>query len=170
MKYTYCPDCGAKLEDREIGDEGLVPYCGRCGKPWFPTFSTCVIVLLATASGDEVLLLRQNYISTRYFNLVSGYMKPGETAEEAARREVKEEVGLDILELEPAGSYWFEKKDMLMLGFIGRVEKTPVILSPEVDWAEWFPPQEAILYVHPKGSVSYAVTEAFLRQQRGGKQ
>ena len=166
MRFKYCPDCGARLSEREIGDEGVVPYCESCEKPWFPLFSTCVIVLITTVSGDEVLLLRQNYISTRYFNLVSGYMKPGETAEETVIREVKEEVGLDVLTVEATGSYWFEKKDMLMLGFIGRVEKAPVKLSSEVDRAEWFPAGEAPGLVHPAGSISHTLAEEFLKRRR----
>ena len=35
MKFTYCPDCGTALTPKEIGDEGLVPYCTRCKKPLF---------------------------------------------------------------------------------------------------------------------------------------
>ena len=165
MKLTFCPDCGEKLIDREIGDEGLVPFCEKCNRPWFPMFSTCVIVLVATKDENEVLLLRQNYISTRYFNLVSGYMKPGETAEETARREVQEEVGIELDSLELVKTYWFEKKDMLMIGFIGKTEKTDVKLSGEVDGAKWFAPEEGINYVHPQGSVSYAVVEEFLRRK-----
>ena len=95
MRFTYCPDCGSKLGERELGDEGMVPWCDKCGKPWFDMFSTCVIALVANER-DEVLLQRQAYISTRYCNLVSGYMAPGETAEEAARREIKEETGLVV--------------------------------------------------------------------------
>ena len=165
MNFTFCPDCGEKLIDREIGDEGLVPFCEKCDRPWFPVFSTCVIVLVATDAEDEVLLLRQNYISARYFNLVSGYMKPGETAEETARREVQEEVGIELDSLELVRTFWFEKKDMLMIGFIGKAEKTKPELSGEVDAAKWFAPEEGINYVHPRGSVSYALVEEFLKRR-----
>lgn len=33
MKYTYCPHCGDKLMKKEIGDEGLIPFCERCSIP-----------------------------------------------------------------------------------------------------------------------------------------
>ena len=83
MRYQYCPKCGAKLSLRRLGDDGEVPWCASCEMPWFDTFSTCVIALVTDGAG-QVALLRQKYISNRYANLVSGYMQPGETAEEAA--------------------------------------------------------------------------------------
>ena len=93
MRYQYCPKCGAKLSLRRLGDDGEVPWCASCEMPWFDTFSTCVIALVTDGAG-QVALLRQKYISNRYANLVSGYMQPGETAEEAAAREIGEELGL----------------------------------------------------------------------------
>ena len=95
MKFTYCPDCGTALTPKEIGDEGLVPYCTRCKKPLFDMFSTCIIALVVNEYG-EAALLRQGYISDTYYNLVSGYMKPGENAETTAMREVEEEIGVPV--------------------------------------------------------------------------
>ena len=94
MRFIYCPICGSKLILKNIGDDGLTPYCDTCRQPRFDMFSTCVITLVINNEG-KVALLKQNYISTEYRTLVSGYMIPGETAEEAAKREVMEvdEVG-----------------------------------------------------------------------------
>lgn len=163
MRFTYCPDCGALLQPRPIGDEGLLPYCEHCQKPWFDMFSTCIIVLVVNEE-NEAALLQQAYISTEYRNLISGYMKPGETAEETAAREVAEELGVEMRSLELVGTYWFGLKDMLMVGFIGRAPKTDFRLSGEVDGAEWVPVQQAIQMVHPKGSVSYALLEKYINQ------
>ena len=70
MRFTYCPDCGRKLIDKVIGDEGYVPYCEGCKRPLFDMFSSCVIVLVTDGKG-KVVLLRQSYISNEYYNLVS---------------------------------------------------------------------------------------------------
>ena len=134
MRFQFCPHCGAKTELRETGDEGLVPWCPQCRVPLFPMFSTCIIAL-AVDEAEEVALLRQDYISSRYHVLVSGYMKPGETAEESAAREIREELGLEVSGLSVTGTYWHEKKDMLMVGFIARVDKRDFRLSQEVDQA-----------------------------------
>jgi NAD+ diphosphatase len=159
MRFTYCPDCGEKLVMKEIGDEGEIPYCNNCKKPLFDMFSTCVIVLVK--NGENVLLLNQSYISTQYRNLVSGYMKPGESAEECAMREVEEEVGIKLDKLEIIGTYWFSKKGLLMIGFMGETSSPSVKLSKEVDNAEWVRYDKASALVHPKGggSVSAILVE-----------
>ena len=163
MRLRYCPDCGKKLSSRDLGDDKDVPWCDVCGKPWFPIFSTCVIMLVHDGEGN-VLLLRQNYISTRYMNLVSGYMTPGESAEEAARREVGEETGLEVRDLEFAGSYWFEKKGLLMIGFLARVDRSETHISTEVDSCGWYAAAEAPGLVHPVGSVSHTLADLYLQR------
>ena len=89
MRYKYCPECGAKLNKRQAGDDGLVPYCDNCKRYWFDSFSSCVIVMVVNEL-HEIALLKQSYISDQYETFVAGYITPGENAEEAATREVKE--------------------------------------------------------------------------------
>lgn len=168
MRFRYCPDCGALLGFRDLGDDKNVPWCENCAKPWFDMFSTCVISLVYN-DNNEVLLLHQDYISNRYANLVSGFMQPGESAEEAARREILEETGIETGLLDFAGTYWFEKKGLLMIGFLAKTLNTDHVLklSSEVDGAEWHPAEEAIGLVHPAGSVSHTLCEVFLNRLSG---
>lgn len=168
MHFQYCPNCGARLKEKEIGDEGLVPYCDLCKTPWFDMFSTCIIALVVNENG-EAALLRQGYISSQYYNLVSGYMKPGETAEITAQREIYEEIGIQVSSLEFAGTYWYGKKDMLMIGFLAKANRRDFVLSGEVEAAEWVAAEDAIRMVHPKGSVSYALLEKYLEKKSGGR-
>lgn len=142
MRYQYCPNCGRKLTARQAGDDGPVPFCASCEKYWFDSFSSCVIVLVVNER-QEIAMLRQNYLSDRYWTYVSGFMKPGETAEESAIREVQEELGVTIDSLEYGGTYWFGERDQLMHGFIGFVGNAEFILSCEVDEAQWVPMSEA---------------------------
>jgi len=99
MHYIYCPTCGRKLKDKMAGDEGKVPFCNQCNHYWFDAFSSCSIILVANQY-NEIALLRQIYMSDKFTSFVSGYITPGETAEETAIREVKEELGLNIEKLE----------------------------------------------------------------------
>lgn len=160
MHFTYCPHCGEKLTEKEMGDEGMIPFCQNCDIPLFDMFSSCIIALVVNER-NEAALLEQRYMSTEYYNLVSGYMKPGETAEETAKREIFEEIGIKADSLDFAGTYWFGKKDMLMIGFIARAKKKEMKLSKEVDSAIWIDVKKAINMVHPKGSVSYALLNIF---------
>lgn len=163
MHFNYCPDCGEKLILKPIGDEGDVPFCEKCSRPWFDMFSSAVIVLVVNEYG-EAALLRQDYMSMEHRVLVSGYIKPGESAEETARREVAEEIGIGLTDNRLVGTYWFEKKGMMMIGFIAHTNKAEFTLSGEVDSAEWVSAEEAIKLVHPKGSVSYALLDEYLKR------
>lgn len=136
MHYKFCPECGTKLVDRSAGDDGMVPYCTECEQYWFDTFASCVIVMVVNEQ-REIALLHQSYISDEHETFVAGFMTPGENAEEAAVREVKEELGLDVVKLEYAGTHWFDKRGQLMHAFIGYVDKKPFTLSSEVDSAAW---------------------------------
>ena len=138
MRYKYCPECGTKLILKEAGDDGLTPYCEKCNRMWFDAFSSAVIVLTFNEF-DEVVMARQNYINKDYAILTSGFISPGENAEETALREVKEELGLDIEELIYAGTHWFPRNELLMHGFLAFTHKKDLVLSPEVDSAEWTP-------------------------------
>ena len=138
MRYSYCPQCGTKLINKIAGDDGYVPFCKQCNKYWFDSFSSVSIVLVANQY-NEIALLRQFYMSDKFTSFVSGYIIPGENAEETAVREVKEELGIDIDRLEYAGTYWFDTKEILMHVFIAFVSKSDFKLSSEVDSAEWVP-------------------------------
>ena len=165
MEFRYCPHCGTKAVPKEVGDEGLVPWCSACAQPLFPMFSTCIIALAVDEKAGEAALLRQSYISTQYHNLVSGYMKPGESAEECATREVEEELGLMVEGLALTGTYWFGKKDMLMVGFIAQVRKHAFHLSGEVDQAAWVPFDQVLDLLHPYPAISYRVAQHYLQHR-----
>lgn len=138
MTFEYCPKCGSELYMKVCGDEGEVPYCGICQRPFFPFSYSCVICLCISEDNSEIALIKQSYVSQNYVN-VAGYIKRGETAEDTAVREIKEEVGLDVLDIHFIKSYYHSKSDNLMLGFICHVKKAELKLSCEVEKAEWFP-------------------------------
>ena len=164
MRFTYCPDCGTRLIPRPIGDEGLVPYCETCQKPLFDMFATCIIVMVVNEF-EEVALLKQSYLSSAHRVLVSGYMKPGESAEECTRREVLEEIGIPLESLRIVKTDWFAKREQLMIGFVGRAKKADFTLSPEVDAVSWVPVEEAPALMHPGKSISTELVRRYLQER-----
>lgn len=142
MDFIFCPQCGEKLRLKSCGDEGEIPYCDGCKRPFFPFSYPCVICLCITEDGSEIALIKQGYVSENYVN-VAGYVKRGETPESTAVREVKEEIGLDVVSVRYAGSWYHAKGDNLMLGFECKVKKGELSLSSEVDEAGWFPLDKA---------------------------
>lgn len=142
MNFKYCPQCGERLYPKSCGDEEEVPYCGKCGRPFFSFSYPCVICLCVSEDGSEIVLIKQSYVSDSYVN-VAGYVKEGETPEAAAVREVREEIGAETVSCKYIGSYYYEKKDNLMLGFVCKVKKGELKLSSEVDSAERFSLKDA---------------------------
>lgn len=166
MKFKHCPDCGSRLLSRNLGDEIGVPWCQECARPWFPVFPVAIIALVHDDEG-HVLLLRQNYISDKFHNLVSGYVIPGEDAESCARREIREETGLEVCDLELVMTHWFAKKEMLMIGFLARVGRHDFRLSEEVDSASWHNSDEILgLLSDNPGSTSRRLALRFLDRLR----
>ncbi len=150
MRYTCCPNCGSTLTARPLGDDGLVPWCEPCARPWFDGFATCVITAVRNRAG-EVLLQRERRRPERDV-LVAGYMQPGESAEAAALREITEETGLTVSELRYVASWPHEGGDMLMLGFVAQAEGMLREDSCEILSARWMPLPQAIDTLRP-GSI-----------------
>lgn len=158
MRFTYCPHCGKKLIQKEIGDEGLIPYCDSCQVPLWDMFTTSVICAVVNEQ-REVALIRQDYVSTSNYVCVAGIMKLGESAEDAAIREIKEEIGQDVQRLTFIKTYPYEKKEMLMVGFKALVKKANLTLSREVDSAQWFPFEQALGKLR-EGSIAWQLVKA----------
>ena len=136
------PECGAKLNGRQAGDDGLVPYCDNCKRYWFDSFSSCVIVMVVNEL-HEIALLKQSYISDQYETFCRRIIiTPGENAEEAATREVKEELGLTVENL-------IDKREQLMHAYIGIVKKADFSTSSEVDGVSWIPLEDAPTRMFP---------------------
>ena len=136
MIYKYCAECGHKLEDIKCGDDDckICPACKKIyGSSPFP-----VVEVLVVNEFNEILLLKQNYISATKWTVVSGYMIDGETIEDAVAREVKEETGQDVIRCKYISSYYFAPKQLIMIGFIAYVKKSQFSNSDEVDDIKWY--------------------------------
>lgn len=157
MHFIYCPHCGTKSIKKEIGDEGLIPYCPDCEVPLWDMFSTCIICAVVNEY-NEIALLRQNYVSTTNYVCVAGVMKMGESAEETVVREIKEELGLTVQASEYIQSYPYDKKEMLMLGFKASVKKEDFTISQEVDSAEWVKLEHALEKLR-EGSIAWQLVK-----------
>ena len=160
MRFTHCPDCGQALSARSLGDEGLVPWCESCQRPWFDSFSTCIIAAVMNSRG-EVLLQREIRRPDREV-LVAGYIKPGESAEDAARREIAEETGLTVTAMRYVASYPHMDGNMLMLGFAATAEGEPNPDSTEILSDRWATMEDAVASLR-EGSIAQQVVMAIAK-------
>ncbi|MDE7105922.1 MAG: NUDIX domain-containing protein [Anaeroplasmataceae bacterium] len=147
----YCVHCGTKLELKELEHEGLIPYCSTCKEFRFPIFNTAVSMIITTKSLDKTLLIEQ-YGKKKHI-LVAGYITKGESAEDAARREIYEEVGLHVTKLIFQKTAYFEKSNTLMINFIAVVENDEVHSNYEIDDYAWYSIEEGMEAIS-KGSLA----------------
>ena len=164
MHFVYCPHCGKKLENKEIGDEGLIPYCTNCEVPLWDMFTTSIITAVLNEK-NEIALLKQNYVTTANYVVVAGIMKIGESAEDTVIREVQEEIGLKVSSLEFIKSYPYPKKEMLMLGYKAIVQKDNFNISSEVDDAIWVNLSDALSMLR-EGSIAWQLVKSIIEKSK----
>ena len=148
----YCRNCGEKLSLRFCENEGLIPYCNRCENYMFPQFSVAVSMVVVNRAQDKILLAK--HADDEDFILFAGYVKKGENAEKTVPREIKEELGLDVVKAKYMASRYYVPKDVLMLNFIVVVEENrPIKLNEEIAEARWCTPEEALALIR-KGTTA----------------
>ncbi len=148
----YCRNCGEKLSLRFCENEGLIPYCNRCENYMFPQFSVAVSMVVINRAQDKILLAK--HVEDEDFILFAGYVKKGENAEKTVPREIKEELGLDVVKAKYMSSRYYPPKDILMLNFIVVVEENkPIKLNEEITEARWCTHEEALALIR-KGTTA----------------
>lgn len=133
-KTQYCAACGGTLV--AISEERY-KACGQCQAHYYPPVSPCVIVLVS--KGDEVLLARSPRHKPGMFTLLAGFVEPGETVEQALAREVYEESGVRVRNLQYIASQPWPFAHNLMLGYHAEFESGELVLDKdELEAGGWF--------------------------------
>lgn len=134
--HQFCGRCGSPCMSNE-GDWSMV--CSACEMTYYPRISPCIIVLIH--KGDEILLVRhrRHLRSTTMHTVIAGFIEPGESAEEAVVREIREEVGLEVGEIKYQLSQSWPFPHALMLGYHAEYKSGEIFLEEkELVSAEWF--------------------------------
>jgi NAD+ diphosphatase len=131
----FCGSCGAANGD---SPEELARLCPRCGRLEYPRISPAVITLVINDRG-EALLAHNRKFSDNIYSLVAGFVEAGESLEEAAVREIREEVNLDVKDLRFVTSQAWPFPNSLMVGFTARHAGREIVCDGiEILDARWF--------------------------------
>jgi NAD+ diphosphatase len=134
-RHRFCANCGAPTEQRDAGHERV---CPACEAHHFPRTDPVVIVRV-TDGADGLLLGRQARWPEGRFSLLAGYVEPGETLEEAVRREVLEESGVPLDAVTYLASQPWPFPSSLMLGFSALAQRgDPSPGDDELAEVRWF--------------------------------
>jgi NAD+ diphosphatase len=132
--HQFCGRCGAATE--RVPNE-RARRCPRCQLIAYPRITPAVIVLIER--GDRVLLARGHAFQSGRFGIIAGFVEPGETLEEAVRREVREEVGIEIDAVDYFGSQPWPFPHGIMIGFRARHRAGEIAIDEsEIAEAGWY--------------------------------
>jgi NAD+ diphosphatase len=136
----YCSRCGSPTRPEEAGH---VMACtnSSCAAKYFPRTDPATIMLVH--DGDRCLLGRQPSWPAGVYSTLAGFVEPGETAEEAVFREVKEESGVEVRNIRYFGSQPWPFPQSLMLGFFAEATTTDIKCGTELADVRWFEVSEA---------------------------
>lgn len=160
--HRFCGRCGATMQPR--GEERAME-CSTCDLRQYPKLAPCIIVLITR--GDEVLLARSPHFRPGFFSTLAGFIEPGESVEECLHREVMEEVGVEVDQLEYLGSQNWPFPNSLMMGFHARYVSGNIIPQPgEIEEAGWWHVDD-LPGIPPPGSISRWLIDCHLVRLRG---
>lgn len=157
QRVQYCQQCGGHLEKIPERSE---KSCTVCNVSFFPNLSPAVIMLVQR--DDEILLARSPHFKPGMYSALAGFVGLGETAEEAACREVFEEVGLRIQNLTYFGSQSWPFPSSFMIAFKAQCTSGTLRLDPdEIEDARWFKVHDLPL-LPPPPSISHALIQSVM--------
>jgi NAD+ diphosphatase len=136
--HRFCGACGEPTIKK---DDEHAKVCPKCGQIFYPRLSPAVIV--AITKGDKLLLARnKNFVPGRY-SVLAGFVEAGETLEECVKREIKEEVNIEVKNIKYFGSQSWPFPNSFMVGFTAEYESGEIQLDEnELAEANWFSAEE----------------------------
>jgi NAD+ diphosphatase len=157
--HRFCGQCGTSTV-KKAGE--LSMQCPSCGLLAYPRISPAVMVLVR--DGDKLLLARSPHFKPGVFSALAGFVEPGETLEECAAREVREEVGVEITNLRYFHSQPWPFPNSLMVAFFA--DYVGGTITPdlnEIEAADWFSPDALPVLPEPI-SISRRLIDAALER------
>lgn len=162
-RARFCGACGAPTVAVRAG------HCMRCtregcAQEFFPRLDPAIIVLVT--DGERALLGRQASWPARRYSTLAGFVEPGESLEDALRREVLEETGVEVIAMRYHSSQPWPFPSSLMLGFeASAAAGAPVRLDGELEDARWFTRAQlrsGEILAPPSQAISWRLISAWL--------
>ncbi len=144
--------------------------CPNCGLTNYPRLSPAIIIAVVrpTEQGNRLLLARNHRFPSGRYSVIAGFVEPGESLEECAQREVREEVGIRIKNICYFGSQSWPFPNSLMVGFTAEYDSGTLVLeAAEIAEAQWFAADHLPL-LPPKMSIARRLIDWFVEENGGG--
>lgn len=155
----FCGKCGGAMRHHADPNENAY-VCEKCGYLAYPKICPAIIVLVT--KGDKILLQRNSHYGLKNWTLVAGFVDPGESFEDAVKREIAEEASIKVKNIRYFGSQSWPFPSTIMVGFTAEYESGE--LTPdgeEVIESGWFSKDELPEIPLP-GSIARALIDNWL--------
>ncbi len=137
-RHQFCANCGNESHSMK---GGYARHCSNCDTEHFPRVDPVVIMMVQM--GDKCLLGRGAHFLPGMYSALAGFMEPGETIEEAVRREVFEEAGIRVGDVSYIKSQPWPFPSSLMIGVVCEALDDDIRIDPnEIEDAKWFDKNE----------------------------
>ena len=158
--HQFCGKCGVKLIESKVERAKI---CPDCDYHFYPRISPSIIVLIKR--GKEILLARSPHFSENIYSTLAGFVEPGESAEEAVHREVLEEVGLRVKNLQYRGSQPWPFPNSLMLAYTAEYAAGEITIDGvEISDAGWYS-VDKLPQLPYKISIAHELINLFINQE-----
>jgi NAD+ diphosphatase len=169
-RHRFCGTCGATTLAAR-GGHVLVCTNPTCRHEQFPRIDPAIIVLVT--DGERALLGRQAAWPVGRYSTIAGFVEVGESLEDAVEREVFEETGINVDQIEYHSSQPWPFPSSLMLGFTARALTTQIQRhDDELEDAQWFTRadlESGRPIVPPNVSISFRLIEHWFNAEGGKK-
>lgn len=155
--HQFCGRCGTRTLTR--ADE-RVRICPSCDLQAYPRITPVIIV--AVVRDGKLLLANNKSMRKDLYSLIAGFIEPGESFEEGVRREVREEVNIEIEDIHYFGSQTWPFPSSLIAGFTAHHRSGEIIPDGvEIGHADWYSPH-SMPSIPPPGSISRMLIDWFV--------
>ena len=156
----FCSICG---KNNSFNDKEGAFECSCNSVPKYPTISPCIITLIHDE--DQILLGRSKFFPLNMYSTLAGFIEAGENAEEALIREVKEEVNVNVSDIEYFSSQSWPFPSQLMLGYFCKYKSGKIVLNDnELEDARWFNINE-LPVIPPDASISGQLIRSYIEDR-----
>ncbi len=164
MTFRFCPVCGKALVYEER-DGQKIPVCQNagCGFVFWQNSKPCAVVLISNADGQVLITIRGREPGIGKLDLPGGFLQEGEDPEVGAKREIKEELGVEVELINDVGwvtdRYGEGGEYVLIIGFIGRIVSGTLQAGDDAAAIEWIDPEKV-----DETRLAFTCNEKFLRR------
>ena len=150
LRHGYCARCGGPTS---MEGGGWRRECAACGAQHFPR--TDPVVIMLAVDGERCVLGRQARFAPGMYSCLAGFVEPGETIEDAVRREIGEEAGIAVGRVRYVASQPWPFPSSLMIGCLAEARSAEITVdTTELEDCRWFARDEVLTILagtHPGG-------------------